>query len=63
MRILKYLFLLFLLLATAFVVFVATQPGDYKIMRKKEISSSKDVLFQFIKDTSSLNDWSPWEKD
>lgn len=63
MRILKYLFLLFLLLATAFVVFVATQPGDYKIMRKKEISISKDVLFQFIKDTSSLNDWSPWEKD
>ena len=63
MRILKYLFLLFLLLSTAFVVFVATQPGDYKIMRKKEINISKDVLYHFISDTTSLNDWSPWEKD
>lgn len=63
MRILKYLFLLFLLLSTAFVVFVTTQPGDYKIMRKKEINISKDVLYHFISDTTSLNDWSPWEKD
>ena len=63
MRILKYLFLLFLLLSTAFVVFVATQPGDYKIMRSKEINISKDILYHFISDTNSLNDWSPWEKD
>ena len=48
----KY-FLLFLLLFIAFVVFVATQPGDYKIMQTKEIAAPKEKLFQFIANTNS----------
>ena len=63
MRILKYLFLLFLLLFIAFVVFVATQPGDYKIMQTKEIAAPKEKLFQFIANTNSFQEWSPWEED
>jgi effector-binding domain-containing protein len=63
MRILKYLFLLFLVLFIAFVVFVATQPGDYKIMQSKEIAVPKEELSNFIANTNSFNDWSPWEAD
>jgi len=60
MRILKYVFLLSLLFSIAFVVFVATQPGDYKIKRSKEIKISKDVVFNFVADSSSISYWSPW---
>lgn len=60
MRILKYILLLLLLFSVAFAVFVATQPGDYKIVRSKEITISKDILFNFVADTTALSDWSPW---
>ncbi|WP_396196393.1 GyrI-like domain-containing protein [Flavobacterium sp.] len=63
MRILKYIFLLLLLFFIAFVVFVATQPGDYKIMQSKEIAASKEELVHFVADTNSFDDWSPWEQD
>lgn len=60
MRILKYIFLLLILFSLAFIVFVATQPGDYKIIRSKEIAISKDILFNFVSDSSALKDWNPW---
>ena len=45
MKILKYIFLLLLLLSVAFVVFVATQPSEYSISRSQEIKISKDIVF------------------
>lgn len=63
MRILKYISLLFLLLSVAFIVFVATQKGDYKIVRSKEVKIAKDVVFSFITDSSSYQDWSPWKSN
>ncbi|WP_288983592.1 GyrI-like domain-containing protein [uncultured Flavobacterium sp.] len=62
MRILKYIFLLLLLFGVAFVVFVATQPSDYKITRSKEIKVSEDIVLNFVADSTALADWSPWEK-
>lgn len=46
----------------AFVVFVATQQSDYKIVRTKEINASKDIVFNFVSDSTSLEDWNPWDK-
>lgn len=63
MRILKYIFLLLLLFSLAFVVFVATQPGEYKVTRSKEINVAKDILFNFVADTTATADWSPWDKN
>ena len=63
MRILKYILLLLLLLSVAFIVFVATQKGDYKIVRSKNIKIAKDVVFTFVTDSSSYQDWSPWKSD
>lgn len=62
MRILKYILLLLLLFSVAFVVFVATQQSDYKIVRTKEINASKDIVFNFVSDSTSLEDWNPWDK-
>ncbi len=55
MKIAKYIFLLFLLLLVAFVVFIATQPNDYEIKREKIITSSKDNIYDYI------NDFTTWE--
>ena len=60
MRILKYIFLLLLLFSLAFAVFVATLESDYTIIRTKEIKISKDVLFNFVSDTTATTDWIPW---
>jgi effector-binding domain-containing protein len=63
MRILKYVLLLLLLFSVAFTVFVATQPADYKIKRTKEIKVAKDIIFNFVSDSTAITDWSPWDKN
>lgn len=63
MRILKYILLLLLLFSVAFVVFVATQQSDYKVVRSKEIKVAKDIVYSFVSDSTSLVDWNPWEKN
>jgi hypothetical protein len=63
MRILKYILLLLLLLSVAFMVFVATQQSDYKVMRSKEIKVTKDIVYNLVSDSASLIDWNPWKKD
>ena len=60
MRILKYILLLLLLFSVAFVVFVATQKSDYNVVRTKEIYVSKDVIINFVSDSTSFEDWKPW---
>ncbi len=62
MKILKYIFLLLLLLSVAFVVFVATQPSEYSISRSQEIKISKDIVFDFVSDSSNLSNWNPWNQ-
>jgi len=63
MRILKYVLLLLLLFSVAFIVFVATQPSDYKIIRAKEINISKDIIFNFVADSTAISDWNPWNEN
>ena len=57
MKILKYIFLLLLLCGIAGFVFIATQPGEYSITKKKEINVSKEVVFNFINDYENWHLW------
>ena len=57
MKILKYIFLLLLLCGIAGFVFIATQPGEYSIIKKKEINVSKEVVFNFINDYENWHLW------
>jgi len=57
MKITKYIFLLFLLLSIAFIVFVATQPNEYEIKREKIITTSKENVFDYVNDFSTWEDW------
>ena len=60
MRILKYLFLLFLLLSLAFVVFVATMPSTYTVRKSKNINASKEQIYSFTKDFKNWKYFNPW---
>jgi hypothetical protein len=57
MKIAKYLLTIFLLLFSAFFVFIATQQNDYKISREKEIKIEKDILYTYINDLSTWEEW------
>ena len=60
MKILKYIFLLLLLVTVAAFVFIATQPGNYSIIKSKEIAVSKDIVANFITDYQTWNLWNPY---
>ena len=63
MRILKYIFLLLLLALVALSVFVATQKGDYDIVRSKIIKSPKAVVFNYVNDYRNWENWVSWKEN
>ncbi len=50
MRILKYLFLILILLFVGASVFVTTQKADYNVERSEIIKSQKSTIFNFVSD-------------
>lgn len=63
MRILKYIFLLILLAFVALSVFVATQKGDYDVVRSKVIKSPKSVVFNYVNDYRNWENWGSWKEN
>jgi effector-binding domain-containing protein len=55
MKIVKYIFLLIVLLFIALTVFIATQEGKYDIRKERVIKVPKTVLYNYI------NDYRNWE--
>ncbi|MBE0391190.1 SRPBCC family protein [Flavobacterium sp. PL002] len=60
MRILKYLFLLFLLSLVALSIFIATQKGDFQVERSKIINSPKAVVFSYVNDYKNWSEFGSW---
>ena len=50
MRILKYIFLLIVLLAVAVSVFIATQKGDYEVTRTQLVDTPRNIVFNYVND-------------
>jgi effector-binding domain-containing protein len=63
MRIVKYLLLLFTLFVIAFVVFVATQPNTYNVVKRMEIKSNYKNIVNFVKDFNNFEIWQSFEND
>ncbi|RTY95180.1 SRPBCC family protein [Flavobacterium sp. GT3R68] len=63
MRILKYIFLLILLAFVALAVFVATQKGEYDVVRSKFIKSPKSVVFAYVNDYRNWENWGAWKEN
>ena len=56
MRIIKYLFLLFLLSLVALTIYIATQKGNFTVESSKVINSPKTTVFNYV------NDYKNWPK-
>lgn len=60
MRIIKYLFLLFLLSLVALTIYIATQKGNFTIESSKVISSPKATVFNYVNDYKNWPKFSTW---
>jgi len=46
----------------AFVVFVATRPAEFRVMRSATIAAPAPAVFAQVNDLRKWEAWSPWEK-
>jgi len=60
MRIIKYLFLLFLLSLVALTIFIATQKGDFTVESSTIVHSPKATVFNYVNDFKNWNKFSSW---
>lgn len=63
MRILKYLFLLFLLFLFGLTVFVTTQKGNYDITQSKVIKTQRGTLYNYVNDYRNWETFASWLSD
>jgi hypothetical protein len=60
MRIIKYLFLLFLLSLVALTIYIATQKGDFTVKSSRVINSPKSTVFGYVNDYKNWQKFSSW---
>lgn len=60
MRILKYLFLLIVLLFIGVTVYIATLKGDFKIKQSAVIHSPRSVVFDYVNDYKNWETFGSW---
>ena len=58
----KSLISIVIIVLTAFCVFVATQPGDFRISRSLDMEASPESIFAEVNDFHRWNAWSPWAR-
>ena len=63
MKILKYIFLLIVLLSVGGSIFIATQKSDFKVVKSKVIHSQKASVFNYINDYRNWENWYVWKND
>lgn len=62
MKILKYFFLLIVLLSVGGSVFIATQKSNFKTSKTIVINSPKSAVFNYINEYKNWGNWYVWEK-
>lgn len=60
MRILKYIFLLLILILIGLTVFVSTQNANYDVTRSKVIKNPRAVVFNYINDYRNWETFASW---
>lgn len=63
MKILKYIFLLLVLLSITISVFVATKDGTYTVTESKLIDVSLNDVFQYAGDYKNFSSFNPWKEE
>ena len=60
MRILKYIFLLFLLALVGITVYVATQKGDFELSKSSIIKTPRSTVFDYVNDYKNWETFGSW---
>ena len=63
MKILKYLLLLIFLFFIGLTVFIATQKGDYTIIRSKVIKIPRSIVYNYVNDYKNWETFASWSND
>lgn len=46
----------------ALVIFIATRPADFRVVRSATIAAPPEIVFAQVNDFHAWSGWSPWEK-
>jgi hypothetical protein len=63
MRILKYIFLLIVLLAVGVSVFIATQKGDYEVTITRLINTPRSITYGYVNDYRNWPQWAAFDDE
>ena len=63
MKILKYLFFLFLIIIIGASVYIATKNGSYQVERQQMIAAPQEVIYDEVNDFTTWQDWEAWSKN
>lgn len=63
MKIVKYLFLLILLLSVGGIVFIATQKSNFTTVKSIVIKTPKTSVYNYLNDNKNYKDWYVFDKD
>lgn len=62
MKILKYLFFLFLIAIIAGAIYIATKTGDYQVEESTIVSAPVGVVYNEVNNLYNWETWGPWRK-
>ena len=60
MKVLKYIFLLILILIVMGSIYLATLDGSYDVKRTRLIRAQPEVIFNDLNDYRNWKEWGPW---
>ncbi|MFK5958328.1 MAG: GyrI-like domain-containing protein [Lutibacter sp.] len=60
MKLLKYIFFLFLILIIGVSIYIATLDGNYNINKSRMIKAPVEVVFNEVNDFKNWENWGPW---
>ncbi|MCM8569143.1 GyrI-like domain-containing protein [Gramella jeungdoensis] len=63
MKILKYLFFLFLIFIIGASIYIATKDGEFQIEQQQMLAAPQEVVFNEVNDFTTWKDWEPWSQE
>lgn len=60
MKVLKYIFILLLIIVGLFLIYAFLQPNSYDIKRERVIEAPASAIFNNLNDYKNWQDWGPW---
>ena len=60
MKVLKYIFILVLILVIGICIYISTLNGNYDVKQSRTIKAPIEVVFNEVNDYKNWKNWGPW---